>query len=99
MIAGSITRPMKQLDSFPAKVPGLNIQGQMVVPTSIGGCVTFFTLAVTFLFATLKFQHLILRHNPTINTHIEYYAASGTTRLEIDDPDFQIAVGLVNFWT
>ena len=55
MKASELARPMKKLDSFPAKVPGFNIRGEKSVSTSIGVCVTFIMLSVTFLFATLKF--------------------------------------------
>ena len=55
MKASDLARPMKKLDIFPAKVPGLSIGGEKAVSTSVGGCVTFVMLSVTFLFATLKF--------------------------------------------
>ena len=96
MKASDLASPMKKLDSFPASVPGFNIRGEKIVSTSIGGCVTFIMLSVTFLFATLKFQHLILRHNPSINSHTEYFANRGS-RFDINQPDFQIAVSLNQF--
>ena len=55
MKASELARQMKKLDSYPANVPGLNLGGVKEVSTSIGGCVTFIMLGVTFLYATLKF--------------------------------------------
>lgn len=59
---------------------------------------TLLILGVTFIFATLKFQHMLMRHDPVINTYVE---EDGLQDMVFDtkNSDFQIAVGLGKYLT
>ena len=59
---------------------------------------TLLKLGLTFMFATLKFQHLMLHHNPTINSHTEQQVNTEST-FDLQIPEFQLAIGLEKFST
>ena len=59
------------LDMFGTPLPSFNIQGEDQVRTHCGGCVSLLIMYVTFLFATLKLQHLLSKHNPSVNDFVD----------------------------
>ena len=59
------------LDMFGAQLPTFNLKGEEKVRTHCGGCTSLIIIYVTFLFATLKLQHLLSKHNPTVNTFVQ----------------------------
>ena len=65
------------LDMFGSPLPSFNIKGEDTVRTHFGGCVSFIIMFVAFLFATLKLQHLLSRHNPSVNYFVERDAYDG----------------------
>ena len=71
MKASNLSQRLKELDSFAAPVSGFNIRGQDKVASNFGVCMTLFKLFVTFMFALLKFSHLVQHHNPTISATTE----------------------------
>ena len=55
---------------------------------------------MTFLFATLKLQHLLSRHNPSVNTYIEKDAFDDSDIwLGTENEDFMLAVTVVDYAT
>lgn len=54
---------------------------------------TLVILSVTFIFATLKFQNMLTRTSPVINTYVEEDEMQGMV-FDTRYPDFQLAVGL-----
>ena len=59
------------LDMFSEPLPAFNIEGHREVRTHCGGCVSLIIMYVLFLFAVLKLQHLLSKHNPSVNTFVE----------------------------
>ena len=66
MIVGSISSNLKRLDLFGANIPQFRLRTKSKVNSAAGGCLTLITTYVIFLFALLKFEHLMLRKNPAI---------------------------------
>ena len=64
----------------------------------MGGIVSLAFMIVTFLFATVKFQELVTRHNPTINTYTLKNEYSSDDKMDLGDDsyDFSYAFGLVS---
>ena len=58
-------------DSFASPAPSFTIQGSETVTSCMGGFLSLVIMYLVFVFTMLKFQQLLLRENPTINTHIE----------------------------
>ena len=47
---------------------------------------------ITFLFGTLKVQHMLMRHNPSINTFVDEDAIDAGQKFSIEDQgDFMMA--------
>ena len=67
---------MKNLDMFHIPIPGFNFNGRDYLRTGAGGIITFFIFYVSILFATLKFTHLISKHNPQVTTFVNPNAYS-----------------------
>ena len=54
----------------------------------------------TFLFAVLKLQHLLSKHNPTVNTFVQRDAFDETDVWRgADNDDFMMAFAVVDFVT
>lgn len=88
------------LDMFGAGIPAFNVMGKDQVRTHCGGCLSLVILSVTFLFATLKLQHLLSRHNPSVNTFVEKDAFDDSDIwLGTDNEDFMLAVTVVDYAT
>ena len=64
----------RKFDLFGAQVPQFNLNGQKDVRSLIGGIASFLVISTTFLFATLKLQHLLQRKNPTVSIYSEEIA-------------------------
>lgn len=60
----------------------------------IGGFCSLIVSLITFMFAALKIQHLLLKKNPTINTYEIQDAFDGVNdKLQLSESDFMLAVG------
>lgn len=59
---------------------------------------TLLIFYILFVFAAQKFQHLVLKHNPVVNTYVERDAFDETDIwYGADHPDFMVAFSVVNF--
>lgn len=87
------------MDMFGEPLPTFNIKGESDVRTHCGGCLSIIIIYIMILFATLKMQHLLLKHNPSVNifterdafdeTHVWYYN---------DQVDFMMAFAATQLW-
>ena len=89
----SFTRPFLKMDKFGGNLNGFTVGGKRKVQTLIGGLITFFISGSALVYATLKFQQMVLHENSSINTHTEYNAMSGES-FDIGKSDFRLAIGL-----
>lgn len=74
------------------------MQGETRVFTSMGGIMTLIIVYVTFLYATLKFQHLVERNNP----QVVQWKKNGVLQDEVfhsDEDNFMIAFAIEDFVT
>ena len=68
--------------------------------THCGGCVSLVIMYLTFIFATLKLQHLMSKHNPSVNYFVERDAFDDSEIWHGDEnEDFQLALMVVDFVT
>ena len=86
------------LDQFGAPLPGFNVHGEDSVRTYCGGLVSLLIMLLAFLFATLKLQHLLSKHNPSVNNFVERDAfdENDIWRGE-ENEDFQMAFAVVDY--
>ena len=47
----------------------LNIKGSSIIKTNLGGVLSILLMLTVGLFATMKFEHLVRRRNPTVNKY------------------------------
>ena len=89
-----------EADMFPAPIPQYNSKGKKAIKTYFGGLISLTMNYLFFLFAVVKFQQLITRHNPQI---VEYEETNGFDATDEynpgEDDSFMIAVGFVHFLT
>ena len=88
---------LKKVDMFAAKLPMFNIEGKQAVSTSIGGLLSLIILSVTFMFAIMKIQDLLMRKNPNITTFVDPNAFTQADTFNTGEEGFQIAVALNNY--
>ena len=87
-----LLEPLKRADFFGQPLPQGNIDGQEKVRTHFGGLVSLVFAYITLLFAFLKLQHLLTRHNPQVNSYVEEGVFDTDERLRINEhEDFMIA--------
>lgn len=55
---------LSKIDMFDTPIPGFNINGKGKLRTAAGGLISFVILYVSLMFASLKFMHLLQKHNP-----------------------------------
>ena len=55
------------IDMFGEPLPTFNIKGQSDVRTHCGGCLSTLVILTATAFAIVKLQHLLEKHNPTVN--------------------------------
>ena len=77
------------VDMFKETLPAFNIEGNRYVSTNGGGIISVTIMYIIFLFAVLKMQQLLSRHNPTVNTFVERDVFDDTMVWHGEDnPDF-----------
>ena len=57
----------RSVDKFGKDVPAFNINGETKVNTVVGGIISTCILTLVFIYAGIKFDHLVNRENPNIN--------------------------------
>ena len=94
-----LPRMLLTLDMFSEPLPAFNIDGSGSVRTYCGGCVSLLMMYVIFLFAVLKFQHLISKHNPSVNTFVERDAFDENDVWVGSETDFMMAFAVTDYLT
>ena len=85
---------VKSMDLFSAPIPQFNVKGKNSVRTHLGGVITIFAVSLTFLFALLKFQHLMENRNPSITTFQQEIEANHDNGFDLENEGFMIAFGI-----
>ena len=94
----NLLEPLKKLDIFGQPLPQANLGGQEKVRTHIGGFVSLLFANITFLFAILKLQHLMSKHNPSVNSFVEEGAFDLDEKFSTaDKEDFMMAFQAVTW--
>ena len=75
----------------------LSLGGHDKVRTRLGGCLTLLVAILSFLFAALKLQHLVVKKNPSVSVLLEENALDSSVKHSTSDSGFQMAVGLTNW--
>ena len=88
------------LDMFSEPLPGFNVRGERSVRTHIGGCISLIIIYVLFLHGMLKFEHLVEKHNPSVNKYMHWNAFSDYDLWKgSENEDFMMAFAVVDFVT
>ena len=66
------------MDMFGEPLPTFNIKGQSDVRTHCGGCLSILVILTAIAFAIVKLQHLLEKHNPTVNIFTQEDASDET---------------------
>ena len=62
-----MTSVFKRMDLFGVDLPTFTIKGESKVMTVTGGILSLCVALVFFVYATLKFSHLVDKYNPEIS--------------------------------
>lgn len=85
------------MDMFGAPAPTFNIRGEGEVRTYLGGIISSAIIAVTILFSLLKMQHLLSKHNPSVNVFKDINAwGIGDVMMPADSDNFMIAFAVTS---
>ena len=75
-------------------LPSFYLKGEPAMRTVIGGLLSAFILAITFMFSNLKLQFLLQRQNPQISFIEEKNAFEEGASIKITNGNFPVAVSL-----
>ena len=90
----NLQKMLHGVDVFPRAVPTFTLLGKNNVTTPAGGCVTLFIFGITMLFACVKLQQMLLRHNPDINSFIDHDVIESDETFDTSQNDFTMAFAL-----
>ena len=95
-----LPKMLLQADLFPAPIPQFNSRGKKAVKTYFGGLISLIMIYLFFLFAVVKFLHLVTRHNPQIVEYDETNAFDAADEYSPgENNSFMIAVGFQHYLT
>ena len=83
------------MDFFEAPLPTLNIKGSSGVKTSLGGLLSILIMLTVGLF-NMKFEHLIVRRNPTVNKYESENALDVEAIFDTEHNDYAMAFALTD---
>ena len=86
-----IRQTVRKMDMFLTPLPAFNLNGKQVLRTACGGIVTFVIVYTTFMFASLKFTHLVNRYNPQVNSYVNRNAFDYGDEFEMGSQQFRMA--------
>ena len=88
------------LDMYKEPLPSFNIDGLTHVRTHCGGLVSLIIILILFMFSVLKFDHLLSKHNPQVNTFVDkdVFDENDVWNADADD-DFIMAFAVADFIT
>mmetsp|Transcript_27802 Transcript_27802/g.34542 ORF Transcript_27802/g.34542 Transcript_27802/m.34542 type:complete len:192 (-) Transcript_27802:347-922(-) len=89
---------LHKVDIFGASVPSFNIRGKDTIKTYLGGFLSLTILYIIFIFAVMKFQHLMIRKNPLITEFVDKNGIELGEKFDLGDSNFMVAVGMES-WT
>ena len=85
------------IDMYKMPLPSFNIKGETHVSTHCGGCFTLMIIFVIFMFASLKLQHLLSKHNPVVNAFVDRDVFDENDVWHAgDDQDFMMAFAVID---
>ena len=90
-------RTLDNLDLFKSSLPVFNLRGHEAVSSLSGGTMTVWILMVMILYASIKFAHLLSRHNPNISSHKQQYYFDSSQVLDLKQEDLRFAFSVEGF--
>ena len=82
---------LKRIDVFGKPLPTFNMNGDTQVHTMTGGLLTFFITIIILTYGTLKFIHLVDKHNPNVSEVMEKSVFDSSEELNMNDEGFRFA--------
>ena len=67
--------------------------------TSLGGLLSISIMLAVGLFATVKFEHMVVRHNPSVNKYVSKNSHDAEAIFDTKDDDYAMAFALTDFMT
>ena len=87
----------RNIDTFGKPVPMFNLRGQDEIRTSIGGVLTCLIAVLMLFYASIKFEQLIIRHNPTLSQYTEFNRFDLNDRLSLNEINFRFAFSVEGY--
>ena len=93
-----ISTVFQRFDGFGAPLPMFNLGGKTIVKTASGGLMSFMIFVIFFVYGTLKFMHLVTKHNPQISEVMEFNFYDMYRRLDVtEQARFSIAFAVEGY--
>ena len=80
------------LDIFAVEVPSFTLEGRTQVRTATGAMCSILVFILTFAFALLKLEHMLIHKNPTIMTNEQQVESD--EEYDLTSSDFMMAFAL-----
>ena len=88
---------LDRIDLFKRPVPSFNIRGRTAISSLSGGIMSVIIFCLMLFYGSIKFVHLLSRHNPTISTHKQAFAYDSTKVIDLNQDSVRFAFGIEGF--
>ena len=89
---------MTQFDQFGQPIPSFTLKGQETTKTGLGACLSLMMTILVLSYAIVKFNHLVIHHNPNIATYpINAVYAEWTEPFNFTSTNLRPAFGFIKW--
>ena len=93
----TLNKFIQRIDIFGTDLPMFNLKGESKVFTLVGGVFTVIIVCIWLVYATIKFEHMITKHNPLISEVNEQNFFDYETRLNLQQIGFKMAFSIEGY--
>ena len=93
----SLMNMLDMLDLFKRRLPTFNMRGSAFVPSIAGGLLSFTIFFVMLMYATVKFIHMLNRHNPSVSSYLKSSFLDSSNIVNFKDKNLRFAFGVEGY--
>ena len=87
-------RTLDAIDLFQRGIPSFNIKGRNFVSSLPGGIFSLIIFSTMIFYASVKFVHLVSRHNPTVSSYKNEFFFDASEEVDLYESSVHFAFGV-----
>ena len=90
-------RTLDAIDLFQRGIPSFNIKGRTFVSSLPGGIFSLIIFSTMIFYASVKFVHLVSRHNPTVSSYKNEFFFDASEEVDLYESSVHFAFGVEGY--